>query len=246
MVPPSNAIVIAPQYTSSPYVSLIIGATGASEMYISNTNYGKGGRWEKWVKDKEWKLSGGEGKKKIYVQFRDRAGNTANALAITELVAFLPDQYRITAMAGEGGNISPSGQVTAYPDDEITFTVIPDKEYDIDKVFVDGEPLSLRDDNTYTFQNVTQDASIAVTFKAKPSSDYIITAVAGTHGDISPSYKVAVKGGDGVIFTMIPDPGYCVDTVEVDGNPMGFKNDNTFQFINVRKDYFLFVTFKEN
>ncbi|MDM8536895.1 carboxypeptidase-like regulatory domain-containing protein, partial [Desulfobacterales bacterium HSG17] len=66
-------------------VVLDLGATGAVEMYISNTNYGADGKWENFSSTKQWKVSDGARAAKIYVQFRDEAGNISNALATVNL-----------------------------------------------------------------------------------------------------------------------------------------------------------------
>ncbi len=85
-VPPSNGMVIVPERTASSAIVLILGATGVKEVYLSNSGYGQGGDWETRVKEQNWRLSEGDGPKKIYIQFRDEAGNIANYLAETEKV----------------------------------------------------------------------------------------------------------------------------------------------------------------
>ncbi|MDM8523963.1 putative Ig domain-containing protein [Desulfococcaceae bacterium HSG8] len=242
-VPPYNTSVTASPFTLNRNIILTLGATGASEMYISNISYGEGGKWEKMAKTREWTLTRVEGKKTIYVQFRDRAGNTSDAVTVTERVTSMPDQYRITAVAGENGNIIPSGELMVYTGDDVMFSVTPDDGYETDKVFVNGEPSEVTDENIYTLRNITGDASIAVTFKEKSVATYTITALAEANGSISPFCNVPVREGEEIIFTITPDPGYVVDKVLVDGKTMGLKDDNTFQFINVHKDYTMIVTF---
>ncbi|GEM_PF-1710503 len=85
-IPPSNGMVIVPERTSGSAIVLILGATGVKEVYLSNSGYGQGGDWETRVKEQNWRLTEGEGPKKIYIQFRDEAGNIANYLAETEKV----------------------------------------------------------------------------------------------------------------------------------------------------------------
>lgn len=55
-------------------VLLNLGATNATEMYISDVNFGQGGKWENYSATKQWKLASG-GDTTIYVQFRDEAQN---------------------------------------------------------------------------------------------------------------------------------------------------------------------------
>lgn len=62
-------------------VKLKLGAENATEMYISNVNYGQGGKWEKYADEKEWQLptNNESGLDTVYVQFRDEANNIAQA-----------------------------------------------------------------------------------------------------------------------------------------------------------------------
>ncbi|WP_207681127.1 putative Ig domain-containing protein [Desulfonema magnum] len=243
-VPPSSPTVTAPPFTLTRDVSLTLGATGASEVYISNTTYGEGYHWEKLIKTREWKLTQGEGLKKIYVQFRDRAGNTANAVAVTEKVSSMPDHSKITAQAGENGTITPSGEIMVCKGDDVIFAIVPDDGYETDKVFIDGVPVTLTGIDTYTFQNVSENASVTVTFKEKHRIRYTITANAGPHGAITPSGKISVYEGDDQAFEITPNDGYEVDTVLVDGKCVRLADDSTFNFINITRNPWISVTFK--
>jgi hypothetical protein len=243
-VAPSNASLTTVARTVNSIINLTLSATGAAEMYISNTNYGEGSKWEKWSRSREWKLSKGDGAKKIYVQFRDKAGNTANVLGFTEKVGYLPNQYWITAVAGENGTIIPSGDVSVYLGDDVTFSILPDPGYETDAVYVDGNPVILSDESQYTFRNISADASFAVTFKLKPVIFHVLKAVAGENGSISPSGEVTVNEGDDIVFTVTPDPGYEVDTAMLDGKKVKLRADSTFKFINIDREYALSLTFK--
>ncbi|MDM8549901.1 putative Ig domain-containing protein [Desulfobacterales bacterium HSG2] len=243
-VPPSNATVTAPPKTVSRFVNLTTGATGAAEMYLSNTSYGGGGEWEPWVKTREWKVTEGKGSKKIYVQFRDRTKNTANAFVSTEKVAAIQDQYRIAATAGENGAIVPSGDVMVTVGADQTFTIMPAPGYEADNVLINGVSEPLTDGNTYLFPSVTENASIHVTFREITIITHTITADAGENGSLSPSGGVVVKEGDDVIFSMTPDPGYETGSVLVGGNVMTLAPDNQFYFINIREDASISVSFR--
>ena len=76
-VSPTNPLILLDAYTASRSIAMKIGVTGATEMFLSNVKYGDSGNWEPWVPNKQWILSEGEGKKTIYAEFRDRAGNIA-------------------------------------------------------------------------------------------------------------------------------------------------------------------------
>ena len=73
--------------------------------------------------------------------------------------------YNLSATAGNGGTISPSGAIEVLKGESQTFTVTPNQGYEIDAVLVNGAPVELEEDNTYTFENVTADFGISATFK---------------------------------------------------------------------------------
>jgi hypothetical protein len=74
--------------------------------------------------------------------------------------------FTITASAGAGGSISPSGNVSvAYGDDQ-TFTVTADSGYQIASVLMDGAPATA----PYTFFDVVADGhTISATFELIPT-----------------------------------------------------------------------------
>ena len=75
-----------------------------------------------------------------------------------------PTQYTITAEAGEGGSISPSGRVSVTRGSDKTFRITPDDGYEIADVLVDGESVGAV--SSYTFENVRANHTIEVIFKA--------------------------------------------------------------------------------
>lgn len=86
-------------------------------------------------------------------------------------IVWQTDAHTITASAGEGGTIAPSGDVTVAEGADETFTMTPNKGYEIDQVLVDGKAVELEQlleadgSATYTFLKVDGDHTIEVTFK---------------------------------------------------------------------------------
>lgn len=68
----------------------------------------------------------------------------------------------ITASAGEGGAISPSGSVQVARGSDQTFTITADEGYEIADVLVDGESIGAV--NSYTFENVRARHTIEAVF----------------------------------------------------------------------------------
>ena len=79
-----------------------------------------------------------------------------------------PTQYTITAEAGEGGSISPSGKVRVDRGDDQTFRITPDDGYEIADVLVDGESVGAV--SSYTFENVRANHTIEVVFERTGSA----------------------------------------------------------------------------
>lgn len=68
----------------------------------------------------------------------------------------------ITASAGSGGSISPSGATTVNYGANQTFTITPSAGYYVADVLVDGSSVGAV--TTYTFNNVTTNHTISATF----------------------------------------------------------------------------------
>ena len=71
--------------------------------------------------------------------------------------------FTITASAGNGGSVSPSGQVSVPEGGNQKFTFISNAGFHISGVFVNGVPKGVI--GSYTFTNVTGDQTISVSFK---------------------------------------------------------------------------------
>ncbi|MFR3264152.1 MAG: S8 family serine peptidase [Oscillospiraceae bacterium] len=77
-------------------------------------------------------------------------------------------KYTITATAGEGGSITPAGEVSVKEGASQTFAIAAQEGYAIADVLVDGQSVGAVD--SYTFENVTANHTIAALF-TKTASD---------------------------------------------------------------------------
>ncbi len=77
-------------------------------------------------------------------------------------------KYTITATAGEGGSITPAGEVSVKEGASQTFAIAAQEGYAIADVLVDGQSVGAVD--SYTFENVTANHTIAAVF-TKTASD---------------------------------------------------------------------------
>lgn len=144
--------------------------------------------------------------------------------------------YTITATAGQGGSIIPSGVVSVQSGGSQTFTIVPDSCYEIMDVIVDG--ISVGAVGSYTFSDVMTNHTIEAQFVIKT---YTITATAGTGGSISPSGSVLVNCGSSQTFTIVPDSGYKTLGVLVDGVAVGSVDSYTFS--NITKNHSISASF---
>jgi hypothetical protein len=71
--------------------------------------------------------------------------------------------FTITAKAGDNGAIAPNGAASVASGKDQTYTITPNKGYDVADVLVDGKSVGAV--KTYTFSAVTADHTISVTFK---------------------------------------------------------------------------------
>ncbi len=79
--------------------------------------------------------------------------------------AMLASNYELTidAEAADGGSISPEGEVKVRLGMSKTFTIKPDKGFEVESVIVDGEDIGAVE--KYTFSHVFENHTISVTFK---------------------------------------------------------------------------------
>jgi hypothetical protein len=164
-------------------------------------------------------------------------GNTgANSSRWSSWWAGVGFGHTITASAGTGGSISPSGAVPVADGADQAFAITPDSCYTVADVLVDS--VSVGADTAYTFTNVTTDHTISASFAP---IGYTIVASTGPGGFISPTDTVAVACGADQGFTITPDSCFAVSAVVVDGDTVGA--DTAYTFTNVTSDHTISASF---
>ena len=171
-------------------------------------------------------------------------GTTYTALNIQENktveVTFKPITYTITATAGNGGSISPSGVQTVNCGSNQTFTATPDACHEIDQWTMNGNVVQTGG-ATYAISNIQANATVDVTFKA---ITHTITASAGSGGTISSSGVQTVDCGSTQTFYFEPNTCYHIAQVLIDGinNPEAIAN-GSYTFENIMENHKIVVTF---
>ena len=152
---------------------------------------------------------------------------------------FTINTFTIVASAGSNGTISPSGSQTVNYGDTKTFTITPSYGYHVLDVLVDGESVGAV--TFYSFSNVTTDHTIHATFAL---NTYTLTATADPEGAIFPSGALTVTHGASQTFTAVPDAGYHVARIMVDGISAG--EGPSYTFTNVTASHTIHATYSIN
>jgi hypothetical protein len=125
--------------------------------------------------------SGASGTGSGTVGYSVAANTTTSSQAATSTIAglsFVVTEagvviYTITASAGTGGTISPSGSVSVNSGSSQTFTIAPASGYAISGVTVDGASAGAF--SSYTFNSVAANHTIGASFTATASNTYSLT-----------------------------------------------------------------------
>jgi hypothetical protein len=149
---------------------------------------------------------------------------------------FTTATYSITAGAGSGGSINPSGVATVTHGTNHTYTITPVTGYKISDVKVDN--ITVGDVSSYTFSNITSNHSISATFAILT---YTLTSFAGTGGSVSSGGINTVDYGSNKTFTITPNTGYYISDVKVDNTSIGSVSSYTFS--NVTSNHSISATF---
>ncbi|MFI5252107.1 MAG: M20/M25/M40 family metallo-hydrolase [Bacteroidota bacterium] len=154
-------------------------------------------------------------------------------------VAFRINSYTVTASAGTNGGITPSGIINANYGSSVHFSISPNTGYHVDSLIVNGTTVAA--DTQYTFNNVQTNHTIHVAFRI---NSYTVSASAGTNGGITPNGIINANYGSNVHFSIVPNTGYHVDSLIVDGTTLAA--DTQYTFSNVQTNHTIHVAFRIN
>ena len=150
--------------------------------------------------------------------------------------------YTITASAGNGGSISPTGSSTVNCGESLSYTITPDYGYLISDLLVDGQ--SVGSQSSYTFSGVDANHSIYATFEVIPAGEIVIVVNADAEGgSVSPSGTQTITEGDDFTFTVTPDDCYEIGSITVNGNVVTLDENNSYTITNVTTEQTINVTF---
>jgi hypothetical protein len=154
--------------------------------------------------------------------------------------------HTITATAGAGGSISPSGNIGVLGGSSQTFTFAANDGYTIADVKIDGESVGAV--AGYTFENVTADHTIAATFKESEKED---TGGSGSGSGGGTSSGISAKigissavfdkeSGKDIVVTLTPG-SYKLTAIKSGGKALVNGTDYTVSgdTVTIKKEYLL-------
>ena len=124
----------------------------------------------------------------------------------------------VSASAGRGGSISPSGNVLVKSGEDQTFTFTPDEYYEIESVKIDGvENDAAAESGSYTFEAVTSLHTIEVTFRLADDVSGTAPSLVSTDAYYNRSQEnhinLTVDFGEGALGIPEEDRRDCVESV---------------------------------
>ncbi|MFH1150254.1 MAG: DUF5719 family protein [Actinomycetota bacterium] len=156
------------------------------------------------------------------------------------VVSFALNQYTVDAsVSGGNGQVAPLTQ-NVLDGGIASVNITPDGGYQTATIIDNGVAMPLS--NPYDINNVHEDHTVVVTFKA---SDYMVAAMAaGGHGTVNPTTQVVTLHGNSVPIVITPDAGYHVATVTDNGVPQA--PVSPYQVLDVTADHAVVATFALN
>ena len=145
----------------------------------------------------------------------------------------------ILASAGANGSINPAGMTVVNYGGSQSYTFVPNAGYHVIDAVVDGNSIGAV--GGYAFSNVTANHTVSVSFAI---DQLTIAASSGANGSITPAGGVSVAYGGNQSFSIVPNAGYNISDVVVDGISVGAVPG--YDFTNVTGDHSIIASFTIN
>jgi alpha-tubulin suppressor-like RCC1 family protein/PKD repeat protein len=148
--------------------------------------------------------------------------------------------YLISAYSGSHGQCEPEGIIAV--DEKGAYLPLyftPEPGFQVDMVIVDGK--SMGTISEYIFFNINSNHDLMVTFRE--AVRFNLSESTSDGGRIEPSGTQTVYFGETFVYSIIPETGYAVFDVTVDGNSVGAIHEYTFD--NINANHQIVAVFKE-
>ena len=161
----------------------------------------------------------------------NEASYTIDGITEDQTVAayFSRNEYEVSAVAEEGGTITPEGNSTLVCGSEISYDITPEPCHQIDSVLVNGVNIGAVTTCTLTGTDELGDQNIRAFFSV---ISYPITFEAGEGGSVVPSADTSVACGTSLNVVIVPDECYSIDNVWIDGDERGALASYTFEDVS--------------
>ena len=155
------------------------------------------------------------------------ASSSGQSVSFTDVQAphnvtatFAISTFNITVIQGVNGVIAPDNTTVAYGGSQV-FTITPSTGYSIASITVDGGSVAVASSSgqSVSFTDVQAPHNVTATFAI---STFNITVIQGVNGVIAPDNTTVAYGGSQV-FTITPDAGYYLASLNVDGYIWGLR-----------------------
>lgn len=151
--------------------------------------------------------------------------------------AFSIITYEIETSSNEGGRIVTGGSTVVNHGSSLHLEFIPEHGYRLKDVIVDN--VSKGKTESYVFSDIITDHSVTVEFEPIPV--YMLKAMSGNGGSVSPQGTTDVFEGSDFTYSITPDHGYRVKDVFVDNVMVGSLEE--FTFSNITADHLITASF---
>lgn len=145
------------------------------------------------------------------------------------------------------GSVSPS-MMRVMKGGSATFTFVPEDGYKAHLYDGTTEITDRMSGNSYTIGNITANKTLTVRFdriEVDITKYHNVTVTHEDHGWVSPEGITRVLDGGSVTLNVIPDAGYTLDKLTVDGQQVNVNGGNlTYTLSNITKDTEVHATFK--
>jgi len=149
-------------------------------------------------------------------------------------VEFEKIMLTINVICGDNGTISPSGEISVEYGTSKTFTIIPNENYGISYIELNGERIGIK--HSVVINNITENQTLKVAF----AQIFLITSISDENGSITPSSSVAL--GNQKRFDFFPNVGYKIKDVKIDNVSIGAVSHYTF--VNVDSAHTISVEYE--
>ncbi len=157
------------------------------------------------------------------------------------VVTFAIDTNTITATAGLGGSISPSGAVAVNYGADQAFIIVPATGYHIVNVLVDSAGVGAV--TSYQFTGVVAPHTISAVFAIDTFT--VNASVSGSGGSVYLA-KTTWDYDESANIFLLPSAGFHVNSITDNGTPISGPYGAIYEIPNVRANHTVVVTFAIN